>query len=653
MKINIGMRHKITLAVFLSSLLIMVATVLSFSFLAVNSQRKAIEDSDRQDAQLLAAHISDSINNGIKHIITYSNSPLWKKPIVDSNSKYPSTEESALQIYFKDMDNIWKASKPDSLLMKGYLENYVSSSLVGFDRDDEDIADILITDRFGGLVAASYKPANFYQGDQMWWQGAYNDGKGGIFTGRVEYDEPDKIWNLPASAAILDQEQNLIGICRANISIDRCLAFLEDFKLDSAPRAVLVDDKGDIIYKSGVEPLSEKFINQAKGIESSVLLESGVAWKVYVMPDAKRGSAPINRLLIPLAISCALFIIITTSLGYVFSGILVRPIEELRCKHSGLAKAKDELEKASAALEAKLNDCVSGAAALKSRYDELAKAKAELEKASTELEAKLKSCASESTALKSKHDEIAKSKTELEKKATGLEAKLKDATDELTASKSKQDELVKVKAEFEKTKTDLEEKLKISQEELTALKSRQDDSAKAKTELEKNTVELETKLKGAVCELAASKSKLDEFIKTKGELEKAKADLEEKLKESSSQSVTLKSKQDEFLKVKTDLEKKSADLETKLKVAAGELAAFKSKQDELVKAKGELEKTKTGLNAKLKECVNELAAAQAKISGLSKELAEAKDKIAKPAPAENKDENKITPSEDAGQSSEP
>jgi len=95
--------------------------------------------------------------------------------VQEGNLKYAGMNSEIKKAYFKDMDERWaKASNNDPLIAE-YTKSPLGNRLREIARDDPSIAEIFMTDKYGGLVAASNRTTDFYQADEEWWQKSFND----------------------------------------------------------------------------------------------------------------------------------------------------------------------------------------------------------------------------------------------------------------------------------------------------------------------------------------------------------------------------------------------------------------------------------------------------------------------------------------------
>ena len=75
------------------------------------------------------------------------------------------------------LDADWPELSLTAEPMANVLNNAVAKHLREIQREDNRLAEVLITDRHGQLVAATGRTSDFNQADEDWWQDAYDQGR--------------------------------------------------------------------------------------------------------------------------------------------------------------------------------------------------------------------------------------------------------------------------------------------------------------------------------------------------------------------------------------------------------------------------------------------------------------------------------------------
>ena len=354
-----SVRLKITLIIAASVVIVTFAgaILMYFAGSAVLMNISAKEHS--QIANTLNVYMISAIKDEIEDVRSYATRYLWKDIITESNSRYEGMDAESIKLKLLDMDKRWIAAKPGDPILKEYLENRVSIGMGEILKTRTKISELFITDKYGGIVAASNKTSDFYQADEEWWQRAYNGGKGGVYVSDIEFDELSKNWIISIAVPIKDSKSGeVIGICRDSVEIEKLFGNLADFKLGNTGHTVLVDNKGMAIFHHGISTMTEKILpektlrkmldmkNSYLVMKSSLLHDKetfvafneikpphlsdrGISWILLVVQDMSEVSAPIHNFIIQMAIIMVLMMILIVPIGSFFGKLIFDPINEL------------------------------------------------------------------------------------------------------------------------------------------------------------------------------------------------------------------------------------------------------------------------------------------------------------------------------------
>ncbi len=89
---------------------------------------------------------------------------------------------------------------------------------------------IIITDQYGSIVAASKPPESFTQAGNLWWQGAFKGGQGQIYVGNPIVSEANNTIHVPIATPIFDgfdtSASEPIGIIYTEFDLTESLLFI-------------------------------------------------------------------------------------------------------------------------------------------------------------------------------------------------------------------------------------------------------------------------------------------------------------------------------------------------------------------------------------------------------------------------------------------
>ncbi|MFH1304940.1 MAG: ATP-binding protein [Candidatus Omnitrophota bacterium] len=360
---RIGIRIKVMLTICLVTMIMMTVSVALKYSVGVTILRDTIGNEHREVARLLVAAVGRIVDQEVEDVNLYSANRFRKGAVQKNNSEYTDMTLPEIQKQLIGMDKKWAGSFRESPLVKQYVDSDIAVGLRNILKEAPEIIEIFMTDRFGGLVAASGRTSDFYQADEKWWQKAFADGLGDVYIGDISLDESSETMGMTIAVPIRDDAGSVIGVTKAVLKTERFFGHLADLRIGKTGHAVLVDGNGYIVFHDGekVEPGKEKFLNDAylkkihaspggwiiarsvyfyaharkvfvtfAKIENATLLKNGIHWNVYVEQDAREVFAPITTFFLWTTMVTAFLMIMVLPLGYFFGSLLVRPIEQLR-----------------------------------------------------------------------------------------------------------------------------------------------------------------------------------------------------------------------------------------------------------------------------------------------------------------------------------
>jgi len=330
-------------AIFFSILILLVSYFGYITFLD-----KAAE-SQGEMARALAFAVDSAIVKQVELLKLNANTQFVIDALKENNLKYLKKSEKETQRYLMDIDKGWLEAPDEHPLVKEYLGNKLSARLKELKVDNQELINVIVTDKFGGLAGATSRTSGFYSFNKDWWLNSYAHGRGKPFVGNVDYDENNHLWVLPFAVPIEDELRDVIGIYKAQISLSTFFKPLANFRIGRTGNAVLADDKAYLVYHQKAAPFTNKICeytefakilqsNEKWGIISSAYLNHGkkiaaysevrvpalssigVNWFVFVERDTKEIFAPLNKLIfmmvligIALTIILALTVFILTA----------------------------------------------------------------------------------------------------------------------------------------------------------------------------------------------------------------------------------------------------------------------------------------------------------------------------------------------------
>lgn len=353
-----GIRRKLSLtlcmlAIIFGALGIAVTYTLGFTVMC-----SSIGEDYMHVTKVFNIYIAQLLEKEIVDLQTAATRVLWVNEAKKGNLIHAAENPEAAERRWRELDESWLKADPDSPLVRPYLENAAALSLKGLLALKGSISELIITDRFGGVVAASEKTGDFYQADETWWQAAYDRGRGAVYVGEIKYDPSLSTWILSIAVPVRDTDKSIVGICKSKVNISVLLKPLEEFKIGRTGHIFLVNSEGQVLFHKGTPFSRVVFSDQAelqhitKGASGYKILydlhsrrsklfiafsklilptlsAKGVSWFVFIEQDAGEAFEDLGIFIGFAVLSLFLLIVAILPIGYFLGSRFVKPISDL------------------------------------------------------------------------------------------------------------------------------------------------------------------------------------------------------------------------------------------------------------------------------------------------------------------------------------
>lgn len=152
-----------------------------------------------------------------RELLAWGKDPVIVKAVKAQNEKGMTLEE------IKKLDEQWTKTPGVADFMKPFLENECAKHLLELQASLPYLVEIFVTDNQGGLVAATNKTSDYWQGDEAKFTECYREGKGEVYVSEVEFDESAQAYLVQVSVPVVEEEKT-IGVMAIGIDVDAFLA---------------------------------------------------------------------------------------------------------------------------------------------------------------------------------------------------------------------------------------------------------------------------------------------------------------------------------------------------------------------------------------------------------------------------------------------
>jgi hypothetical protein len=158
------------------------------------------------------------------------------------------------------LDKSWAergAEKERAALLRTPASRFLSD-IVGHDRIYREL---LVTDRYGRLVAASNETSDYFQGDEDWWKASAGaDRVPGVSLTDVRWDDSSRTYAAEIAVPVYEPDSQVFaGILKAVVDSRELLATVGGVQLGATGQAALLRENGSIVFSRHTSDPNARF----------------------------------------------------------------------------------------------------------------------------------------------------------------------------------------------------------------------------------------------------------------------------------------------------------------------------------------------------------------------------------------------------------
>jgi GAF domain-containing protein len=279
-----------------------------------------------------------------------------------TNAAY-SGDASQIHTQLLDLEKQWEEANDADPIVRSRLSNDILEELRLYRTSFSDNLELLVTDQYGALAAATSRPVNLYYGEKDEWKTAYRDGRGSIFIGigSAAFDQVGAVNGVIIAVPIYAADNEVIGVLRTTYRLKGLVDLLAVGKLGQTGHAELLLSNNRLVTAQGLAS-QEISANLAQQLQTTVNLPyaqmvyendpslvsqvpvteaseqastavnkpiTDLGWRIIIRQDSSESLQPVQQLLYyTLGLSViALFLIV--AIAFVTAQLLMRPITTL------------------------------------------------------------------------------------------------------------------------------------------------------------------------------------------------------------------------------------------------------------------------------------------------------------------------------------
>ena len=220
---------------------------LSITYVNARSYRAALSDRIVVEFETLAlsqtSHLADILSEHLTVLRGLALVDSVRAGSEDANARY-SPDQSERESQLSAIDQQWREASDNSALVQSIISprtNQLTAQLSNYRSEFPDHVEFFLTDRYGGLIAASDRSSDYYQADEEWWQAAYDIGRGALYISQPIQDERSGYTVLVMAAPIRSETGEVVGILQTLLNMEIIRESVGNVRFGSTGSATLID----------------------------------------------------------------------------------------------------------------------------------------------------------------------------------------------------------------------------------------------------------------------------------------------------------------------------------------------------------------------------------------------------------------------------
>jgi PAS domain S-box-containing protein len=354
---NLPIRAKVILTFFLvSALSVSLVTLMSYLTIRSNLQ-STVESNLKAQAQDRAEAIASLLGKQSEALEGFVLDKEIQDQAIAANAAYATGDLAVIWDELSQSDLSWKAAADSDPLVQGVLNNAAADELRKFRDNFPGYTNLLLTDKYGALLAATTRPAIYDQSILSWWQTAFHKGQGAIYMSQPILDHvtgsrhlviavpvrahfsPDLVGILMATNSLEDMAQilaiedpehkvefHLILPTGQMLTASDQFVFLEQNTLENL-QATAAANSAVMNFEGSSQLVSQAMITASDPEEAMAF--DGLNWILLAHQDPGEAFAPLNAAWRTTLLSTLIVLLLTAGLAVVLTQVLVAPISRL------------------------------------------------------------------------------------------------------------------------------------------------------------------------------------------------------------------------------------------------------------------------------------------------------------------------------------
>jgi len=248
---NLSIRSKLSLA--FVGVTVLAVGLISFFGSRVTRDKLLLEVGTnlKTQATVQGLTIGETLDHQVLLLQAFSLDSLIQDDTAQADATY-SADPATIQASIQSLNAQWLAAQDNDPLVSGRVSNPMSIDLREYLAVYPANVDLLVTDKYGVVVAASRRPSQLFQGNEDWWKVAWNDGRGNFYIGQPVLDPTNQIAAIKIALPVRDPDSGQpSGVIAVSYGLSELSQYVDSVHIGKTGLLRLLFPDGRILEHSG------------------------------------------------------------------------------------------------------------------------------------------------------------------------------------------------------------------------------------------------------------------------------------------------------------------------------------------------------------------------------------------------------------------
>ncbi|HZQ10850.1 MAG TPA: GAF domain-containing protein, partial [Anaerolineae bacterium] len=217
---NYSLRTKLIIAFVALAVIVVGGVTLAAQQAIRDALTQTVAQNLKARAQTTALAIALAFDRNVDRLETLTFDEQLQASAAQQTDSYPKNEADRANL-IRIQGERWGQSNPNDQLVSNVMHGPLAYALGKFGSIFPANEEMFVTDAYGSLIAATDKQPQFNFANNLWWQVAYNLGKGSVYIGQPEFNSMSNAYGIRIAVPIYDiARTRVVGILHSFFSLN-------------------------------------------------------------------------------------------------------------------------------------------------------------------------------------------------------------------------------------------------------------------------------------------------------------------------------------------------------------------------------------------------------------------------------------------------